>query len=352
MVNILCVEETKYMPEKSNQVTIVHYSNEWRDKLMIFLKQEYPHRKEQYLEFCLDYLDKSPVEAKEKAVVALMNSKIVGCYTVLPLRMINNSGIEDLYIQVNMMVSPNYRGLGISSFLYYYLDYYPNWMVTGFTEVAWKIVPKKVKSFNPIDPIYVYLMFNSWLPVTALKRMHIIKKTNGLRPFPDNASFSNFTLKKARMVEDLFFPSAGRWHECNAEIVRDREYIDERFFKHYRSKEYVVYSLCKNKQPIGYFVVRPTEYKGFQMLSLVDFRYVNSSSWGDVLKAVAYIANKTHYGMVIVLTSLKLPRISLFPWVVRTTKELPCATGVESLAQQRDILFTSADSDLDYVYYK
>ena len=340
------------MPQNSNQITIVHYSNELRDKLMVFLKQEYPRRKEQYLTFCLDYLDKSPVEAKEKAVVALVNSEIVGCYTVLPLRMVNNSSIDNYYIQVNMMVSPDYRGLGISSSLYYYLDYYPNWMVTGFTEVAWKIASKKVKSFKPVAPIYVYLLFNSWLPVTALKRMRIMKKTNGLRPFPENASFSSFTLKKVHAVDNLFFPNSGRWLECNAEIVRDREYMDERFFKHYRSKEYVVYSLCKNKQPMGYFVVRPTEYKGFQMLSLVDFRYLRSGSLFDVLNAVAYIAKNTHYGMVIILTSLKLPHFSLFPCVVRTTKELPCATGVESLAQQREILFTSADSDLDYVYYK
>lgn len=340
------------MPQNSNQVTIVHYSNEWHDKLMVFLKQEYPRRKEQYLTFCLDYLDRSSVDAKEKSVIALVNSEIVGCYTVLPLRMVNNSGTEDFYIQVNMMVSPNYRGLGISSSLYYYLDYYPKWVVTGFTEVAWKIASKKVKSFKPVAPIYVYLMFSKWLPFTALKRMHLMKKTNGLKPFPENASFSSFTLKKVHAVDDLFFPSSGRWVECNTEVVRDREYVDERFFKHYRSKEYVVYLLCKNKQPVGYFVVRPTEYKGFQMLSLVDFRYIISGSLVDVLKAVAYIASKTRYGMVIVLTSLRLPRITLFPCVVRTTKELPCATGVESLAQQRDILFTSADSDLDYVYYK
>lgn len=340
------------MKQNAVQPTIVHYSNEWHDKLLAFMKREYPSRSENYLKFCLNYLDNATNDVKEKAIIVVSDSDIVGCYTVLPLQMINDSCIEDYYIQINMIVSPQYRGIGISSLLYRFWDLYPNWMDTGFTEVAWKIAPKKVKSFKPIAPIYVYLMFNRCFPITMLKKMKLMGKPRGLKPFPENSNLSFLTLRRAYKVSDIVFPSSGRWFQSETEIVRDGKYLEERFFTHYRNNEYIIYSLYKKNKPVGYFVVRPTEYHGFQMLSLVDFRYVEDGCLTDILKAVAYVAQKAHYGMVIVLTSLRLHRLTLFPFVVRMTKELPCATGVDSLAKQKDILFTSADSDLDYVYYK
>lgn len=340
------------MEFNNKQVTIIHYSNDWHDKLLSFMKREYPSRAEEYLEYCLDYLDNATSDVKDKAVIALINSEIVGCYTVLPLRIMNSGYREDYYIQMNMIVSPQYRGYGISSLLYYYWDYYPNWLVTGFTELAWKIAPHKVKSFRPISPIYVYLMFNRWFFITVLKRLKLMGKFACLKPFPENLKKSSLTINRAHKPSEIFFPDLDRWLQCDCEIVRDPQYLDERFFRHYRNNEYVVYSLYKNNQPIGYFVVRATEYNGFQLLSLVDFRYVKGGSVVDVLRAVAYIAKVTHYGMVIVLTSLKWSRLTAFPFVLRTTKELLCATGVENLSNQTNIFFTSADSDLDYVYYK
>ena len=340
------------MKTEINQAIIVHYSNDLHDKLLLFLKKEYPFRTEDYLEFCLDYLDNATKEVKEKAVIALINSEIVGCYTVLPLQMISDNRREDYYIQVNMIVSPQHRGIGISSLLYHFLDFYPNWMVTGFTEMAWEIASRKVKSFNPIAPIYVYLMFNKWIPITILKKMKLMGKTRGLKPFPESSKLSSFTMQRAYKVSDIFFPSSGRWFQSDTEIIRDGKYLEERFFTHYRNNEYIVYSLHKKNMPIGYFVVRVTEYHGFQMLSLVDFRYTQGGNMADVLKAVTYVAQKTHYGMGIVLTSFRLHRLTLSPLVFRTTKELPCATGVKNLAKQNYFLFTSADSDLDYVYYK
>ena len=340
------------MKTENGKVTIIHYSNEWHDHLLAFMKREYPSRSENYLEFCLNTLDRSTKDVKEKAMIAVLGSDIVGCYTILPLQIINGSNRENLYVPINMIVSPRYRGNGISSSLYSFWDHYSNWVATGFTEVAWKIAPKKVRSFNSIAPIYVYLMFNRWAPVAILQKMRLIGKPKGGKSFPESGELSSLTFYRADKVSDLVFPSSGRWLLSDYEIIRDRKYMEERFFSHFRRDEYIVYSLYKNKLPIGYFVVRATEYRGVQMLSLVDFRYVKGGSMIDVLKAVSYIAKITHYGMVIVLTSLKLPLLSFSPFVLRTKKELPCATGIERLARQKNILFTSADSDLDYVYYK
>lgn len=72
-------------------------------------------------------------------------------------------------------------------------------------------------------------------------------------------------------LEQMSFTSDGFWQNDDIEIIRDKSFFEKRFFNIY--KKYVVYEgyLCRNL--VCYFVVRVAHYKGFDVVSLVDFRY-------------------------------------------------------------------------------
>ena len=116
-------------------------------------------------------------------------------------------------------------------------------------------------------------------------------------------------------------------------------------------KKYVVYEghLCGNL--VCYFVVRLAHYKGFDVISLVDFRYRKKDYMSSIDKAVSEIAKINHIGFYLTLSSLKRKVFNFFPVILRTSKKLYGGTTIPHINKECSLLITSADSDLDFVYY-
>ena len=125
--------------------------------------------------------------------------------------------------------------------------------------------------------------------------------------------------------------------------------FEKRFFNIY--KKYVVYEgyLCRNL--VCYFVVRVAHYKGFDVVSLVDFRYRKEDYVNSIHKAVSEIAKMNRIGFYLTLSSLKRKVLDFFPIILRTSKKLYGGTTIPHINKECSLLITSADSDLDFVYY-
>lgn len=67
--------------------------------------------------------------------------------------------------------------------------------------------------------------------------------------------------------------------------------------------------------------------------------------------AVVKLAKMNKIGIVITLTSRNYSWISCNPLTIKMKKKLHTATGDPKMMRNENILITSADSDLDFVYY-
>lgn len=98
-------------------------------------------------------------------------------------------------------------------------------------------------------------------------------------------------------------------------------------------------------------MVRLAHYKGFDVISLVDFRYRKKDYMSSIDKAVSEIAKINHIGFYLTLSSLKRKVFNFFPVILRTSKKLYGGTTIPHINKECSLLITSADSDLDFVYY-
>ena len=88
------------------------------------------------------------------------------------------------------------------------------------------------------------------------------------------------------------------------------------------------------------------------MVSLVDFRFRKRDYETRALKAATKVAGTCGIGLVMTLTSRRWGYM-LSPLTIMTKKKLHRAVGMKDYAENfNEMLITSADSDLDFVYYK
>ena len=235
-------------------------------------------------------------------------------------------------------MSDSYRGKGLSKLIYSEMNQYDHWFSVGITDIAWKIQPHLVKNFHPLKPVHVYVGL-SIIPFLFRRKAN-----------PDSVIIDKtYRLDRAKSVEDISFPLSGRWTDERYELVRDQEFVKSRFFDIYRAAQYSVYKIVKNSAEVGYVVVRPIRYRGVHMLSVVDFR-IKGGDYKLILKAAKELAWAFHFYAFIMLTNHVFPSLSFGPLVLRMKKELHFATSFEELSKI-GLLVTSADSDLDFVYY-
>ena len=153
-------------------------------------------------------------------------------------------------------------------------------------------------------------------------------------------------------IGNLEIPTDGRWTGDDIEMIRDRTFFQKRYVDIYCHGRYHIYKYLNDEKVIGYIVLRKTVYKGMDMVSLVDFRFKRREDEIKAMTAAAKVAGRCGIGLVIALTS-RLWGNKLSPVVVRMKKELHCAIRMSEYVDKfNDMLITSADSDLDFVYYK
>ena len=333
------------------QTQAISYHSNWHARLLEYMKKVYPHRDIRYLDWWITNIDQSDEKCWEKCIIILYDDEIIGCTTVNDARILIDSEEKRFFSRGNTIVSPDQRGKGISKEIYNQVNLYDNWFSVGVTDIAWKIQPKYVKRFTPIRPVNVYISVN-WSICTQLFR-----KVYGGQPatcqYPEHLSVSHFEeLQKVSNISQIAFPSQGQWMKDKAEIVRDKVFFLKRYYDIYNSDKYTIYQYLLRGKSIGYVVVRPTRYKGVEMLSLVDYRFQSRQDEVKAFKAAAKIAKSNNKGLVITLSSREYT-FRLLPLTIKMKKKLNCAIGMPKYKECfNDMLITSADSDLDFVYYR
>lgn len=333
-------------------VSTISYSPEFHNCLLAFMQKVYPNRDVRYLEWWLSNIDHCGKACWDKCVMVLDDDNIIGCTTVNELEIFNNSEVKQLYVQANTILLKNYRGKGLSRLIYDKYNY-PEWVTFGFTETAWKIQPRYVVDFTPINPINVYISFS----LRGFLKKHICRlfcrKTFGGFSFPSYLKINNDEkIVLCEDIDDLSIPANGRWTDDVIEIVRDKSFFQKRYYNIYRHNLYRIYKYISNNTTIGFLVLRESEYKGLIIVSLVDFRFKGREHETKALEASVKVARMCGIGLVITLTSRKWGH-RLSPLTIKTKKKLHCAVGTRNdIDVLNDMLITSADSDLDFVYYK
>ena len=333
------------------QTQTISYHPDRHARLLDYMKEVYPHRDIRYLDWWITNIDQSDEECWEKCVIILDNEQIIGCTTVNDARILIDSEEKRFFSRGNTIVSPDQRGKGISKEIYNQVNLYDNWFSVGVTDIAWKIQPKYVKRFTPIRPVNVYISVN-WSIC-----MQLLRKIFGFQlvtcQYPEHLSVSRYEkLQKVSDINQIAFPSQGKWMKDHAEFIRDKVFFLKRYYDVYSPERYAIYQYLLRGKSIGYVVVRTTTYKGLEMLSLVDYRFFSRQDEDKAFKAAAKIAKSNNKGLVITLSSREYT-FRLLPLTIKMKKKLNCVIGTPEYKDSfNNMLITSADSDLDFVYYK
>ena len=136
------------------------YSPSWHDPLLQYLCQVYPSRSKDYLNWWLTTIDNYGEDCWQKVVFIMDDSNIVGCTLGNKLRIGIDGTMYDYYTSGNTILNKEYRGKGLSKIFYRFVNSFDNWIRVGFTEIAFKIMPRYVANFTPLHPINVYISIN------------------------------------------------------------------------------------------------------------------------------------------------------------------------------------------------
>ena len=333
-------------------VKVILYTPDWHERLLSFMVAEYPSRSSSYLNWWLTNLDNGDQENWNKTIILVMEDKIVGCTTANGMKMLINGREKHVFWRGNTIISNTFRGKGFGKILYKEIDQSTSWFSTGITDVAWEIQPKIMSKFVKLAPVNVYISLNRYILNTTLNKIGFLKFSSK-ENYPDTFKLG----KKEQFVkisdfEKVDMPENGYWMGDGVEFVRDRDFLQKRFVDIYRSQEYHMYTYQVDGKCEGYLVVRKAYLHGIEMLSLVDLRCKQLKWEKRIRLAAVRLARLNKIGIVITLTSRKYSLTAVCPLTFKMSKELHTASGDPGMIENTGLLITSADSDLDFVYYK
>ena len=329
-------------------VQTIQYSPQLHTQLLGYMRKVYPYRDVEFLEWWMSHIDSGKESDWQKCFVVTEGEEIIGCTTAIPCELIRDGKKTNFFLRGNTIISPEKRGKGISKSLYDKVNSYNDWLSIGITDIAWKIQPKYVRNFTPIQPINVYVAANGWLLPELVGRL--LKRKPSALDFPGQIRMPHDeTFVLIKDIKELDFPENGRWTTDHIELARDEAYMQKRYFDVYCAERYAIYRYEKQGKTSGFVVLRRMVYGGFVMVCVVDYRFEDGNDERKAFRLAQKVARRNRVGLVFVMSSRKY-RFLGFPFMITTPKKLNCATGNKEI-DFKDMLFTSGDSDLDFVYY-
>lgn len=327
---------------------VFYHKDFWNEKLKKFLFSNFPYRDKRYLEWSIKQTEIKQDSSLQRTFMIVDESlDIIACTTALWTKIKISSKNLNMYWAVNTIVNSDYRGKGIGRIIYKQRNKFRDRCSIGYTDAAHAIEKRLIDNYKEISSVFVYVSFNLFFFKSLSDRLFKIKQNDW--KLPEELVFNNVNIERVDDIESLDFPKNGFWQNDEVELIRDKDFFKNRFIDIYR--KYTIYQAKVEELTVGYFVIRPATYKGFNMLSLVDFRFKNEQVYKSIMKAMNIIARKNKVGMCITLTSLKKKRLS-YGCTMRMPKVLYGGTTMAELKEDDFMLITSADSDLDFVYYK
>lgn len=325
-----------------HDLRVISYTSAYHKSLVEFMHVEYPARSIDYIEWWISTIDNLNDSDKNKTLLVFKDTKIVACTTFLKDRW-NIQGIStDVFYEANTIVSSAFRGCGIGRILYQHINkVYPRCTV-GFTKQAWNIQSKIMQNFNVLNSINTYVFFSKYIfnSIFPQKKSYIFPIEVEISEYVCHLvnTFSNV----AQEIDSIQFNN-----KC---VIHDSTFLINRFDNIYRCNEYKRYIIRHQGKCEGYLIFRIIKYRRINMLSLVDYR--TTANRKIIKKLIGIILKDLKLGFCLVLSSENWNHISISPLMLKTPKQLKAATNLSTINNQLEILFTSADSDLDFVYYE
>lgn len=308
--------------------------------LRAYMHKTFPRYSDEYIDYCIQYAY-SPEADCNGFIVLAADDTIVGCHLFFPIKAfikgteVNTCWGHDTYLD------EQYRKECSIDFILK-INRIPAFGI-GVTDVNKKIQESIRTTFIP--GLFTYCYLNAYVCFCnffSSKRIESVRAPKVLKNHSED-----FVL--VHSSSEIKTPNDGFWYKefNDVDFVRDKEYLDNRFFNN-RAFKYYVYTIRGHSI---YFVVRPILFRGMPMLSIVDYRYINGEKIGihDIVKASQKIAIMNHLAGVVLVSNekrLSEKRQSLFT----LKRELSLvANRYLKLSSDITINVTSADADVDFM---
>ncbi len=329
-----------------NNIKVHTYSKYNHQKLLEYLFKEYPYRSKDYLKWWLDLVAKDNINQQSRTFFIEIDDKIVGCTTSYTGKLLMKGVSKEFYWECNTIVSPSMRGKGVGSKIYQYMSNFMDRITVGLTDIAYKIQPKKIKFLKVLKPVNVYFFINPF------NFMSFFSSHKELSNLPSKITLNKYHFILVNSAKDIPTPENGIWMNNEVEIIRDSDFMDKRYDRCFQKYIYYVVKDFRNEDVKGYVVFRKATLRGIPLMSLVDYRAKNKDTEKSIFKFSKHISKINGYALMIFLSSKKLPLFCYNIFLIRIKKKLNSVTTMQSLNSDTNMLITSADADLDFVYYE
>lgn len=332
-----------------NKIELHTYTPQCHRELLVFMISQYENRSSEYLDWWLSNLDNGGEDIWKTTILVYYNNGIIACCTSNPFSLQIGKTTHSMFYESNTIVVPEYRGCGIGKMIYSEIIKHKNRITIGLTKSAYIIQTQKIKGCYPIQDVRVYVSANRH-SLTSIINKFLNRKRENLK-YPDNFKISNYTFTLVKNLDDLKdYPQNGLWLNDYVELKRDKEWLKNRFVNIYR-KDYYIYTINNNNELGGYVVFRKGRIYGVEFISIVDFRCKNIETEKLITKAANKIAKINKIGFTFCMSSRLHSMIRFSPLTIRLPKKIKNITVNENIKNE-EILITSADANLDFVYYE
>lgn len=264
---------------------MVHFSDEWSDKLKSYIKKTFPNYSDSYIKYCISHSNGQT----HSLLVINQYDDIVGCHLYYCTKaIVNEQEIETQWGHDTYLDEEYRKEIGVEFLLA--RKKIPAFGV-GLTETNAKL--RKLMKSIFLNGVFNYYTITPFIVTSPFQKLF---QANVRIRNVETLKIKGAIFKKVHSVDEIQVPNGGFWYKdfYDLDFIRDASFLDERFFK-CSVHDYKVYASTDS-----YFVVRESKYRGIPALMLSDFRYnpANPESAVTVLKAVMKIARMSHLGIV------------------------------------------------------
>jgi hypothetical protein len=303
------------------------------------------------------YFNPTKHESGENIILAEDdNGAIIGQFFLMHTFFYFNGKKYKGFWGIDYIVDELYRGTNTGSVLARRALKNEHYFTVGSSEISTKIhlalkqrIIGSIIKYIRLNSAFTILKFLIKAPQKELKSYH----------FPDSIRTSKGDFKRVFNSDEIISEN-GYWNSDSLEFIRDKKYIDWRFFFYH--DKYFVYKYSSdndNKDPLPvFFVVRPVCWKNVNCLLLVDFRYNLDADFcfDEITRATVKLMKSTKLSAIITGSSVYKHKRQLNWKLFLSFGEkmhviTKFITDFENEAYVPDrLVLTFADCDCDYYF--
>lgn len=324
---------------------IIPLSEEFRISLAEYMCKIYPSFTKEYIDYNVNEGILGNQERNTSFIVVDDNMKIVGCHLSFSTKAwIHGREVPVVWGHDTYLDTEYRREIGMDLVLE--IAAIKNGFGLGLSDINFKI-QKLIRSTMFVDGTRKYCIITPW--ILWRKCQSLFKISSKFPVFPNKIVIGTETFVQCKIPNDISIPNNGYWNKdkCEVDFIRDKEFLDKRFF-HNPVHTYYVYTI-KGKN--CYFVIRPILYRGLFSLMLSDFRYEHT--WPlfvhVMYKAIIKLCNMNKLASIIFTTNDHYLQGLIKGSVIYKSYPVAFVGGKENLTSKNSfVLLNAADSDDEF----